>query len=88
MTNWVQPVGVIQSFPLGATPGDHLECDGAAVERDSYPVLFAAIGTSWGAGDGTTTFNLPHIPRRTYAVPGADGTLSFATIITTIKAKP
>ena len=36
-----------------------LDCDGSAVSRTMYPDLFAAIGTTWGAGDGSTTFNLP-----------------------------
>jgi microcystin-dependent protein len=36
-----------------------LKCNGAAVSRSTYAVLFAAIGTLYGAGDGTTTFNLP-----------------------------
>lgn len=41
-----------------AIPGNVL-CDGQAVERLSFPELFAAIGISWGPGNGTTTFNLP-----------------------------
>ncbi|MGE5553290.1 MAG: phage tail protein [Betaproteobacteria bacterium] len=38
-----------------------LECNGAAVSRSAYAALFAAIGTTFGAGDGTTTFNLPDL---------------------------
>ncbi|MEC3890712.1 phage tail protein [Xanthomonas campestris] len=37
-----------------------LLCDGTAVSRTKYSALFAAIGTVYGAGDGSTTFNLPH----------------------------
>ena len=40
-------------------PVGFLFCDGSAVSRTMYPDLFAAIGTTWGAGDGSTTFNLP-----------------------------
>lgn len=42
-----------------ATPTEYLKCDGSAVSRALYPKLFAAIGTAFGAGDGSTTFNLP-----------------------------
>ena len=40
-------------------PRGRLICAGQAVSRAAYPALFAAIGTTWGAGDGSTTFNLP-----------------------------
>lgn len=40
-------------------PDGFLECDGAAVSRSTYIELFAAIGTLWGVGDGSTTFNIP-----------------------------
>ena len=40
-------------------PGGFLLCDGSAVSRATYAGLFAAIGTTYGAGDGSTTFNLP-----------------------------
>ena len=44
----------------GATvPTGWLRCNGAAINREAYPELFAAIGTTYGAGDGATTFNLP-----------------------------
>jgi microcystin-dependent protein len=41
-------------------PAKYLACDGSAKLRADYPELFAAIGTSWGAGDGSTTFNMPN----------------------------
>ncbi len=43
----------------GAVPSGFLACDGAAVSRATYADLFAVIGTTHGAGDGVTTFNLP-----------------------------
>lgn len=48
-------------FDFGGTtaPTGSFECDGALKSRASYPELFAAIGTTWGAGDGVTTFGLP-----------------------------
>ena len=42
-----------------AAPAGWLVCDGRAVSRGTYAALYAAIGTSFGAGDGSTTFNLP-----------------------------
>lgn len=42
-------------------PGGYLECLGQAVSRTMYPDLFEAIGTTYGAGDGSTTFNLPDL---------------------------
>jgi len=43
-----------------------LECNGQIVERSAYPLLFAAIGTRFGTGDGTSTFKLPTIITSTY----------------------
>lgn len=43
----------------GALPDGYLSCDGSAVSRTTYADLFAVIGTTWGSGDGSTTFNLP-----------------------------
>jgi len=61
-----------------------LLCDGAAISRTLYPELFAAIGTTYGAGDGKTTFNLPNFIDRTFwggSSSGAylDGTLPNIT---------
>ena len=45
----------------GAIPLGYLECDGSAISRITYSALFTAIGTQYGAGDGTTTFNIPNL---------------------------
>lgn len=60
------PSGVIEAFagPKVNVPSGYLICDGSPVSRASYPNLFAAIGESWGAGDGSTTFNLPNLNGR------------------------
>jgi phage-related tail fiber protein len=42
-------------------PSGFLECDGAVISRTTYAALFAVIGTTYGAGDGTTTFNIPDL---------------------------
>lgn len=56
--------GVIQMFAGTSPPAGWLVCDGSAVSRADYALLFAAIGTAWGAGDGSTTFNLPDMRGR------------------------
>lgn len=55
------PVGAILAWPSDTIPAGYLLCDGAAVSRTTYADLFAVMGTSHGAGNGTTTFNLPDL---------------------------
>lgn len=54
-------IGDMEPFPLAAAPEHYLVCDGAAVSRTTYAALFAVISTTFGAGDGSTTFNLPDL---------------------------
>jgi len=56
--------GDIKMAAYSATPSNWLPCDGAAVSRTTYADLFSAIGTTWGAGDGSTTFNVPNLAGR------------------------
>ena len=53
--------GMIAYFARNAVPAGWLKANGAAVSRTTYAALFAAIGTTFGAGDGSTTFNLPDL---------------------------
>jgi microcystin-dependent protein len=53
------PTGVLTMWSTGTAPTGWLLCNGAAVSRTTYAALFAVIGTTFGAGDTTTTFNLP-----------------------------
>jgi microcystin-dependent protein len=55
------PVGKIEAFATLTVPTGFLACDGSAVSRDTYAELYEAIGDSWGAGDGVTTFNVPNL---------------------------
>ncbi len=55
------PVGSITMYAANTAPTGWLECSGAAVSRTTYAGLFAAIGTVFGSGDGSTTFNLPEM---------------------------
>jgi hypothetical protein len=57
------PFGSMLLYPSGATvPAGFLRCDGSAVSRTTYSNLFVAIGTAYGVGNGTTTFNIPDQP--------------------------
>ena len=55
------PVGTIQMYGGSTPPEDWLLCDGSAVSRETFSSLFEKIGTTYGAGDGSTTFNLPDL---------------------------
>ncbi len=56
--------GAIVPFAGGDVPEGWLACDGSAVSRTGYAALFGTIGTTWGKGDGSTTFNLPDLRGR------------------------
>lgn len=55
----VEFVGKIAICPFETPPDNWLECDGAELSRTTYATLYAALGTTFGGGDGSTTFNLP-----------------------------
>jgi hypothetical protein len=55
------PVGTVATFGFTPDANEWLPCDGAAVSRDTYDDLFAQVGTTFGVGDGLTTFNVPTI---------------------------
>jgi microcystin-dependent protein len=57
----VGPIGTISMFAGTTPPATHLLCDGSAVSRATYSALFGVIGTMYGAGDGSTTFNVPNL---------------------------
>ena len=56
-----QIVGMVAPFATSTAPSGWLACSGQAVSRTTYASLFNRIGTTWGAGNGTTTFNLPDL---------------------------
>ena len=55
------PTGTILPFAGGTIPSGFLACNGAAVSRTTYAALFSAIGTTYGGGDGSSTFNVPQL---------------------------
>jgi microcystin-dependent protein len=77
----VVPTGMIAPYAGSSAPTGYLLCDGSAVSRTTYATLFALIGTTYGSGDGSTTFNVPDLRGR---VPmGVDGTAARVTSAST-----
>lgn len=71
----VVPTGTVLDFAGTVIPEGFLDANlGDAVSRTTYAALFAVIGTTWGAGDGSTTFNLPALKRRSTVGLGGTGT--------------
>ena len=62
--NTLLPVGTVMWLSGNTVPDGCLVADGAAVSRTTYAELFASIGTTWGEGDGSTTFNVPDMRNR------------------------
>lgn len=77
MQSYMARVGDIV-YSAGTERAQALPANGAAVSRTTYATLFAAIGTQYGVGDGSTTFNLPNLAGRVVA-----GKEAAATLITT-----
>jgi microcystin-dependent protein len=77
-SNMLLPAGAIMAFAMNGAPNGWLAANGSSVSRTTYANLFAAIGTTYGAGDSSTTFALPDL--RGYFVRGtgtnSDGTTS------------
>ena len=71
------PTATIVPWSDSSVPTGFLECNGAAVSRSTYSALFAIIGTTYGAGDGASTFNVPDLQDN---VPiGKSGTKALAS---------
>lgn len=64
------PIGAIVEYSGTTAPSDWLLCDGSAISRTTYADLFAIVGTTYGSGDGSTTFNIPN---------QADSIIAYAT---------
>ena len=71
------PAGSIIQWSSNTAPANWLICDGSAVSRTTYSSLFAVIGTTYGTGDGSTTFNLPDLRGR---VPVGKNGGTFGTL--------
>jgi microcystin-dependent protein len=67
-------VGEVKAYAGSSAPNGYLLCDGTAVSRTTYANLFTVIGTTYGAGDGSTTFNVPNLKGRVVLCVGDSGT--------------
>lgn len=75
------PIGGLLDFAGTTAPAGFLGCDGSAVSRTTYADLYAAIGTTWGVGDGSTTFNVPDFRRRAAVGSGGTGSGTLANSV-------
>jgi microcystin-dependent protein len=81
----IAPIGSILMWSTGSAPTGYLLCNGTAVSRATYAALFGVIGTTFGAGDTTTTFNLPNYTNRmpygtTVGATGGSTTITAANL--------
>ena len=68
-------IGLIVPYGASSAPSGFLLCDGSAVSRSTYSALFGVIATTWGSGDGSSTFNVPDL-RATFLRGAGDQTYS------------
>jgi microcystin-dependent protein len=85
----IVPTGAVQAFAMTTVPTGWLACDGSAVSRTTYANLYDVIGTTYGTGDGSTTFNLPSLKDKfllglgsTYSTLAATGGETTHTLTT------
>jgi microcystin-dependent protein len=87
-TPFAVPTGAVMDFAMATAPTGWLACDGQAISRTTYAALFTAIGTTWGVGDGSTTFNVPPLQsyfrrhRQVAGLAGVVGTLQNPSNLT------
>ena len=79
--------GVVQLFAGSTAPSGWLICNGQAVSRITYAALYAVIGTTYGAGDGSTTFNVPNLVNRTVRGSNSLGKTGGADTVTLTTAQ-
>ena len=72
----LMPVGVVLPYVSSNAPNGWLNCQGQELYRGDYPELFAVIGTTYGAGDGSTTFRLPNLAGRAVVGQGSGAGLT------------
>lgn len=77
------PIGGIILWTAATLPSPYLYCQGQAVSRTTYAALFAVIGTTYGAGDGSTTFNVPNLNNRLALGVGQQANLGAVADIST-----
>jgi microcystin-dependent protein len=83
-TSALLPLGVVLPYSGPTAPTGWLLCDGSAVSRTTYAALFALVSTTYGTGNGTTTFNLPDLRGRTPIGAGTGSGLTARTLGTAL----
>lgn len=84
MPGLFEATGVVKAFAGTAAPTGYLFCDGSAVSRSTFATLFSVIGTTYGTGDGSTTFNLPDLRGRVVMGVGTGAGLTTRTLAQTL----
>ena len=87
-------VGAIKPWTKATAPAGYLLCDGSAVSRTTYAELFAVTGTTYGVGNGSTTFNVPQLQGKmpqgfdgnTYNLAGTGGANTITVAVTNNQA--
>ena len=87
-------VGAIKPWTKATAPAGYLLCDGSAVSRSTYAELFAVVSTTYGSGDGSTTFNVPQLQGKmpqgydgnTYNLAGTGGANTVTVAVTNNQA--
>lgn len=77
------PPGIILAYGVASAPSGWALCDGSAISRTTFSALFAIIGTTWGVGNGTTTFNIPDLRGRAPIGQGTGSGLTARTLAAT-----
>lgn len=77
------PAGSVLDFAGSSAPSGYLICDGSLVSRTTYARLYDAVGTTWGAGDGSTTFQLPDLRGRVTLGVGTGSSLTSRVLAAT-----
>lgn len=72
LINAYLPIGMITPYAGTSAPSGWLICDGSAISRTTYANLFTLVGTTYGSGDGSTTFNLPDLRNRIATGKGSE----------------
>jgi len=77
------PIGLIVPYAIGTAPSGWSLCDGSAISRSTYADLFSLIGTTYGPGNGSTTFNVPDLRGRTVIGTGTGSGLTARSLAAT-----
>ncbi len=70
------PVGLISPWTTSTAPSGFLLCEGQPISRTDYAALFAVIGTTYGLGDGSSTFNIPDLAGKQFVFDDSNTTLA------------